>query len=575
MSSERDTFYSQVTEQCGKEIADRISMSIDERHVITLEGLVPVWQQVVDIGHIAGKLPGTKGVVNRITSEDYQAPVIDRTADIEAGRKKGIVAESDIVIIGGGITGCGAARELSKLNKSIIVLEAASDVCEGTSKSNNGMIHSGYDSKPGSLKARFNVKGNAMYTQWAEELDFTLLRLGSFVIGFDEEDDKVIKGYYERGLVNKVPGIELISGEEARKIEHRLSKDVTTALWTPSAAFVEPYEVVEALMENAIDNGAKLMLDTEVLAMDKEGNTITGIVTNKGIIKAGIVIDAAGLYADEIAEMAGDRFYTIHGRRGALVVMDRKKADLTPHCFVGTAPRNFTKGGGPQISPAGNPFWGPSALEVPDKRDTGVDENDLYFIMEKGKKLTPGINEKDIIRYFGGNRPSNYIEDFIIEKSEILTNFIHVSGIQSPGVASAPAIAERVTEIYREMVPDAEIRDDYNPIRKGKKPFRVCSKEEQEALIKENPLYGHVICRCETVTEAEIVDAIHGKIPARTVDAVKRRTRAGMGRCQGGFCGPRVVEILARELGLDEMEITKAGEGSNILVDKSRKEMAE
>ena len=575
MSSERDTFYSQVTEQCGKEIADRISMSIDERHVITLEGLVPVWQQVVDIGHIAGKLPGTKGVVNLITSEDYQAPVIDRTADIEAGRKKGIVAESDIVIIGGGITGCGAARELSKLNKSIIVLEAASDVCEGTSKSNNGMIHSGYDSKPGSLKARFNVKGNAMYTQWAEELDFTLLRLGSFVIGFDEEDDKVIKGYYERGLVNKVPGIELISGEEARKIEHRLSKDVTTALWTPSAAFVEPYEVVEALMENAIDNGAKLMLDTEVLAMDKEGNTITGIVTNKGIIKAGIVIDAAGLYADEIAEMAGDRFYTIHGRRGALVVMDRKKADLTPHCFVGTAPRNFTKGGGPQISPAGNPFWGPSALEVPDKRDTGVDENDLYFIMEKGKKLTPGINEKDIIRYFGGNRPSNYIEDFIIEKSEILTNFIHVSGIQSPGVASAPAIAERVTEIYREMVPDAEIRDDYNPIRKGKKPFRVCTKEEQEALIKENPLYGHVICRCETVTEAEIVDAIHGKIPARTVDAVKRRTRAGMGRCQGGFCGPRVVEILARELGLDEMEITKAGEGSNILVDKSRKEMAE
>ena len=575
MSSERDTFYSQVTEQCGKEIADRISMSIDERHVITLEGLVPVWQQVVDIGHIAGKLPGTKGVVNLITSEDYQAPVTDRTADIEAGRKKGIVAESDIVIIGGGITGCGAARELSKLNKSIIVLEAASDVCEGTSKSNNGMIHSGYDSKPGSLKARFNVKGNAMYTQWAEELDFTLLRLGSFVIGFDEEDDKVIKGYYERGLVNKVPGIELISGEEARKIEHRLSKDVTTALWTPSAAFVEPYEVVEALMENAIDNGAKLMLDTEVLAMDKEDNTITGIVTNKGIIKAGIVIDAAGLYADEIAEMAGDRFYTIHGRRGALVVMDRKKADLTPHCFVGTAPRNFTKGGGPQISPAGNPFWGPSALEVPDKRDTGVDENDLYFIMEKGKKLTPGINEKDIIRYFGGNRPSNYIEDFIIEKSEILTNFIHVSGIQSPGVASAPAIAERVTEIYREMVPDAEIRDDYNPIRKGKKPFRVCTKEEQEALIKENPLYGHVICRCETVTEAEIVDAIHGKIPARTVDAVKRRTRAGMGRCQGGFCGPRVVEILARELGLDEMEITKAGEGSNILVDKSRKEMAE
>lgn len=572
MSQEEKLFYEQVTEKCGRDTAFRVRISSDERRVITLEGQVDYWQQVVDIGHIAGKLQGTKGVINKISSADYQPEITDKTLEIKAGRQKGVVARSDIVIIGGGITGCGIARELSRLDRSVLVLEAKSDICEGTSKANNGMIHSGYDSKPGSLKAQYNVRGNAMYTRWAEELDFTLLRLGSFVIGFDEEDDAIIRDYYERGIKNGVPGIALLKGEEARKIEHRLSKAVTSALWTPSAGFIEPYEVVEALMENAIDNGARLMLDTEVLAIDKEDNMITQVVTNQGMIEAGCVIDAAGLYADEIAEMAGDRFYTIHGRRGALVVMDKKKAELTPHCFVGTAPKNFTKGGGPQISPAGNPLWGPSAREVPDKEDTGVDADDLYFIMEKGRKLTPGIDERDIIRYFGGNRAANYIEDFIIEKSEILSNFIHVSGIQSPGVASAPAIAERVVEIYRGMNPQARVRNDFNPIRKGRKPFRECTRQEQEALIKEDPLYGHIICRCETITEAEIVNAIHGKIPARTVDAVKRRTRAGMGRCQSGFCGPRVVEILAREMGVDALEVTKAGRGSNILCARSRGE---
>lgn len=575
MANLQALFYAQLEEKFGKETANKIEITIDDRKVITLEGHTKTWQQVVDIGHLAGKLPGTKGVINKIHSDDETIKMPDRTEDIEKGRKKGCIGTWDILIIGGGISGCGIARTLSRYHKKILVVEKKSDICEGTSKSNNGMIHSGYDSKPGSLKALLNVQGNAMYTQWHEELDFTMKRTGSFIIGFDEEDEKTIREYYERGKENQVPGIAVLSGDEARKIEPLINKKATCALWTPTAAYIEPYEVVEALMENAIDNGAELILETEVLAMDKEDGRITQVVTNKGIIGAGCVIDAAGLYADEVAEMAGDRFYTIHGRRGALVIMDKKKGYLTPHCFVGTAPKNFTKGGGPQKTPEGNPLWGPFAREVSDKEDTSVDREDLTFIMEKGKKLTPGIDEKDIIRYFSGNRAANYIEDFIIEPSEIVKNFIHVSGIQSPGVASAPAIAERVRNIYLSLYPDTEEKENYQPIRKKQKPFRMCSREEQERLIAEDPRYGHIICRCETITEAEIVNAIHGKVPARTVDAVKRRTRAGMGRCQAGFCGPRVVEILARELHIPENEVTKSGGESKILVSSSREEAAE
>ena len=575
MAKMQALFYAQLKEKFGMETADRIEITMDDRKVITLEGKTETWQQVVDIGHLAGKLPGIKGVVNRIHSDDEAKESPDRTKDIEKGRKKGCIGEWDILIVGGGISGCGIARTLSRYNKKILVVEKKSDICEGTSKANNGMIHSGYDSKPGSLKARLNVRGNALYTQWQKELDFTMNRTGSFIIGFDEEDEKTIQEYYERGKENQVPGIAVLSGDEARKIEPLINKQATCALWTPTAAYIEPYEVGEALMENAIDNGVELMLETEVLAMDKEDNRVTQVITDKGILRTGCVIDAAGLYADEIAEMAGDRFYTIHGRRGALVIMDKKKGNLTPHCFVGTAPKNFTKGGGPQKTPAGNPLWGPSALEVSDKEDTSVDREDLTFIMEKGKKLTPGIDERDIIRYFSGNRAANYIEDFIIEASEIVKNFIHVSGIQSPGVASAPAIAERVKNIYLSLYPDTKEKKDYQPIRKKQKPFRECSREEQEKLIAEDHRYGHIICRCETITEAEIVNAIHGKIPARTVDAVKRRTRAGMGRCQAGFCGPRVVEILARELHIRENEVTKSGGESQILVSSSREEEAE
>lgn len=544
------------------------SLSFDwEDGILRLEGELPAWQLMIDFCHKAAKLPGVRNLVSHIQTPES---IPCEKEDLKAYDTKTVLEQVDVVIIGGGITGCAAARTLSKYDVKVLVLEKESDICEGTTKANNGMIHSGYDTKPGSLKAVCCVEGNRKYTQWAEELNFHLNRTGSFVCGFNAEDMEVIQGLYENGVKNGVPGIEVIDGERARQIEPGLSDEIIGALWTPSAAYVEPYEVALALAENALDNGAEFMLDTKVVGILKENGQVRGVLTDKGIIKAKLVINAAGLYADEIARMAEDEFYTIHPRRGTLVIMDKENKGKL-HTFAGKAPSNYTKGGGPQETPEGTLLWGPSAKEVPDKEDLSVEQEDLDFIIQKGLELTKNISADTLITYFSGNRAATFAEDFVIENSKKLKGFMHVAGIQSPGLASAPAIAARVEKLFLETLPDVKEKENFNPIREGKKPFRECSLEEQKAMIEENPAYGTVICRCETVTKAEIIDAIHGKIPARTVDAVKRRTRAGMGRCQGGFCGAKVLEILAEELHISPSEVTLKGTGSKILTEPTRR----
>lgn len=545
--------------------ASRVNFEMKD-DILFLSGEVDSWKQVVDLCHSVAKLDGVRNVVNHIkTPKMKEKAPVDLTPYIE----KGEITSTDVLIIGGGVSGCGIARELCKYEGNVLVIEKASDICEGTTKSNNGMIHSGYDTKPGSLKARLGVQGNALYSEWAEQLGFNFKRTGSFVCGFDEADMEVIQGLYENGLKNKVPGVEVISGDKAREIEPNLSDGIIGALWTPTAGYVEPYEVALALGENAIDNGAKFMLDTEVLDVLKEDGKIVGVVTNQGIIKTSILINAAGLYADEIAKMADDEFYSIHPRRGTLAILDKENKGKL-HTFAGKAPSNYTKGGGPQETPEGTLIWGPSAKEVIDKEDLGVDRDDLDFILNKGLELTKNITTDTVITYFSGNRASTFNEDFVIENSKVVKGLIHVAGIQSPGLAASPAIAKYVESLYLEQVPNAVVKEHYCLLREAEKPIRDCSTEERKAMIEKDPIYGKVICRCETVTEGEIVAAIHGKIPARTVDAIKRRTRAGMGRCQSGFCGSRVLDILARELGISPTEVTLKGTGSEILFEPTR-----
>ena len=541
-----------------------VAKVVDE-DVVILSGTVKDWQMTIDFGHLVGKLQGVRGVVNNLRFEGQE----------EKKEENKLVAvpnhriDTDILIIGGGVIGCGIARELSRYNKKILLVEKNTDVAEGTTKANNGMIHSGFDSPTGSLKAKMNVKGNALYDKWKEELGFHMVRNGSFVVGFDDDDHAYLQDYYDRGVANGVPGIELMSGEEARKIEKNLHHEVVEALWTPTAGYVEPYEVTLALMENAMKNGAELMLETEVVAIEATTNNGFIVSTGKGRIHTQVLINAAGLYADKIAEWAGDRFYTIHPRQGTLLIFDRKKKG-TMERFIGTPPRNFTKGGGPMETPEGNPLWGPSAQEIPNKDNFGCTRQAFDFVMEKGRHLAEGVKPSDMITFFAGNRAATMTEDFIIENSRRIKGLVHVAGIQSPGLASAPAICERVVGLVKEQLADMIETGNFDPIRKEKKRFRDLSIEEQEAWIQKNPLHGRIICRCETITEGEIVDAIHGMVPATTLDAVKRRTRAGMGRCQAGFCGPRVQEIIARELGISINDVTKKGPGSEITIGDSR-----
>ncbi|WP_305767197.1 NAD(P)/FAD-dependent oxidoreductase [Candidatus Epulonipiscium viviparus] len=536
-----------------------------EDDTLHLTGTLGSWQEMIDLCHKAAKLPAVKNVLSHIkTPEDVCKESVDTAPYIA----KGVAKSVDVLIVGAGVTGCAAARELSKYDISILVVEKASDISEGTTKANNGMIHSGYDTKPNSLKAKFGVKGNALYSKWAAELDFHFNRTGSFVCGFNADDMQVIEELFQNGVTNGVPGIEIISGERAREIEPNLSDEIIGALWTPTAGYVEPYEVTLALAENAIENNAQFWLNTEVFDILTEDDILSA-VTNEGIIEARVIINCAGLYADEVARMAGDEFYTIHPRRGTIAILDKENKGKL-HTFAGKAPSNYTKGGGPQETPEGTLLLGPSAKEVPDKEDLGVDSDDLYFILNKGLELTKNISADTLITYFSGNRAATFSEDFIVESSKRIKGFIHVAGIQSPGLASAPAIAEEVVNLTLAQLGNVALNPDYSPYHKFTKAFRECSTEERASLIAEDSAYGRIICRCESVTEAEIVNAIHGLVPATTVDAIKRRTRAGMGRCQSGFCGSRVLEILARELNISPLEVTLKGGASKILFEKTR-----
>ncbi len=545
---------------------NNIDLQIDNQGTAFLSGHVEKWDTAVNIGHIAAKLQGVKNIVSNISSDDQ---IIPNKIDLSKFYEMDIIDKCDVAIIGGGISGCAIARQLCKYNLNILLLEKEDDISCGTTKANNGMIHSGYDPKNGSLKALLNVKGNEMYSQWEEELGFKMNRTGSFVCGFSDDDLKKIETCYENGLKNKVPGIAILDGDEARKIEKGLSDDVKYVLWTPSAAYVEPYEVALALLENAVDNGVRFRLSTKVLDIKCENNSAKFLITNKGIIETNYIINAAGLYADEIAKMADDEFYSIHPRRGTLVIFDKENMGRIT-TFSGMAPGPYSKGGGPMETPEGTLIWGPSAKEVSDKEDLAVDKDDLDFVVSKGMELVKGIEKSTIINYFSGNRASTYNEDFIIGNSKKINNFIHVAGIQSPGLASAPAIAEMVENLYIEKNPSTELNINYNPIRKAEKAFRDCSMEEREELIETDHRHGRIICRCETVTEAEIINAIHGKIPALSLDAVKRRTRAGMGRCQSGFCGSKVLEILSKELEISKLDVTLKGDETNILKKRTR-----
>ncbi len=563
-----------------------LAVSVAEDRIVTLSGQVDDWQQVVDIGHKVAELKSIRNVVNHISVKGQETTEPDHSEAIRHALKSGKEECFGCVIIGAGITGCAIARELARYEIKTLVIDKNNDVAEGTTKANNGNIHPGVQAKPGTLKAKLNLVGNEMYTQWAKELNFTLKRPGSLEVIYDKKEwrfMKLVQVLKQTGIgrvipamdqVMKTPGLQWLSKEELLKLEPNIKGEPLGGFWMKTMGLVEPYEVCLALAENAVENGTEFRFETQVLDLLTEGNEIRGVVTNHGVIHAPLVINAAGVYADKIAIMGSDEFFTIHPRRGAIAIIDKSRKGFLSRP-AGTrggkeSKAKNTKGGGASVTPEGNLLWGPTAEEVPDREDKGVKPEDMDYIVGLGTKVLKEVQPSEIITYFSGIRAADYKEDFIIEASRKTKGLVHAAAIQSPGLASAPAIAQRVVEIVREESGGLQEKSDFNPIRKAPVQFRDLSREEQDALIQQNPKYGRIICRCELITEGEILDAIHGPIPAKTVDAVKRRTRAGMGRCQGGFCGPRVVEILAREWGTDPTAITLKGKGSEILSIDSR-----
>lgn len=473
----------------------------------------------------------------------------------------------DIAVIGAGISGSAIARELSKYNLKTVVIEKGVEVCQGTTKANSAIVHGGFDAKEGSLKAKLNVEGNSLYKDLCEELNVEFKQIGSLVLAFDDKDVKHIEELYERGLVNRARGLKILNKEEILEIEPNINKKVVKALLCESAGIVCPFNLNVALMENAITNGVELRLESEVIDIKKEGDVFNIKINNKEDIQSKYVINAAGVYADKINNMIGGDEYYIIPRKGEYKILDKSEGKIANHVLFQCP---TAKGKGTLVTQTvhGNLLVGPNAIEVEDKEDITTSREGIFEIVSDSKKSIADIDFRKTITSFAGLRATPNTGDFMIFASKKCKNFINVGGIESPGLASAPAVAKYVLNILKEEGLKLQKNSNFNPIRKKNKPFIHMTKEEREEVVKNDERYRRVICRCESVTEGEIVDAINSPCGARTVDGVKRRVRPGMGRCQGGFCGPKVIEILARELQINIEDVQKDYSGSKTVIGK-------
>lgn len=475
----------------------------------------------------------------------------------------------DIAIIGGGVIGGCILRELSKYKLNAVMLEKGKDVCSGASKANSGIVHAGFDALPGSKKAYFNVAGNKMMPAYCEELGVKYKNNGSLVIAFNEDEKAALTELLSRGEQNGVDGLEVISGDKVRELEPNLSKNVIAALHAKTGGIVCPYELTFKSIGSAMDNGAELKTEFLVASVNKIADGFEIISATGEKVAAKVVINCAGAHSGEIAKLFGDNSIKIGLRRGEYILLDRESGDFVSHTIFCTPTK---KGKGILITNTvdGNILLGPTAdeLEKEDKSTTAVG---LDTVKQKAALMADNVPFYNTITSFAGDRAySADRHDFIIEESESVSGLINVCGIESPGLTSAPAIAKYVANELVGKKFKLVKKEDFNPHTQKVKPFKALSEQEKNQLIKQNPAYGNVICRCEKITEGEIISAIRTNPPAKTVDAVKRRTRAGMGRCQGGFCQPRVAEILSRELNVPLESVTKDDKGSEIVFYKTK-----
>ncbi|MEG2002681.1 MAG: NAD(P)/FAD-dependent oxidoreductase [Clostridia bacterium] len=555
-----------LNEKIKKQFGDKFSLTeTDDSIVVT--GQSNDWNEIVKVCLASVDVKSGKHVVNDIKFggeiPKMRLPKIqDKSLD---GQK------FDVVVIGGGISGTSILRELSKWKINAILLEKESDIAMQATGRNDGEVHPGVDLGKGSLKQKYVIKGNAMFDKLCADLDVPFKRVGQYA-GFTQKQFKLLAKVFawQRRVFCKVPNTRVVSKEELRKVEPELSDKFEFALYNPTAGCVCPYNLAIAYAENAIDNGARVSLSTAVLDMKVENGKIQSIQTNRGVIYPDVVINCGGVFAEEIARMAGDRFYSIHPRRGTNSILDKKANHLIKSIAsikVFEKSPNHTKGGGMLHTVHDNVLVGPNAVETFEKENFATNAVDIKAVFDKQKNTAPKLSERDIITYFTGVRAPTFEEDFVIEKGHKTKNLIHCAGIQSPGLTTAPAVAldveKMAIEILREKK-NVSQNTNFNPTRHAVPVLRDMSKEERAEMIAKNPDYGIIICRCEEISKGEIIDALNLKLCVPTVDGIKKRLRPGMGRCQGGFCAPLVTKIIADFLGVPLEQVQKGNDGSNL-----------
>jgi glycerol-3-phosphate dehydrogenase len=473
----------------------------------------------------------------------------------------------DVCVVGAGVVGGLVARLLSTYELKVAIVEKNSDVAMGATRANSAIVHAGFDAKEGSLKAKLNVRGSKMMEEVAKSLGVRYKKNGSLVVGFGEEDRNTLLSLLERGEKNGVEGLRILDREEILKIEKNIGEGVTCALYAPTGAIICPYELCMAGVGNAMDNGAELYLDFTVTAIESDKDSYTVVSEDGRSISARYVVNCAGVYSDDVARLAGDGSFEVIPRRGEYMLLDKECGALVSHTIF-RCPSKMGKG--ILVSPTvdGNLLLGPTAEDIDDKSDTSTTAEGLASVRAKASEQVRGVDFSKVITSFTGLRSVGSTGDFIINTKG--RDFVNCAGIESPGLSSAPAIAEYVLELLEGLGLKANKKESYVSTRKPMHYFKDLTPEEKNEIISKDPAFAHIICRCELVSEGEIREAISTNPKPRDVDGVKRRTRAGMGRCQGGFCTPYIVEILAEELGTDYEKITKFGGGSYMNVGKTK-----
>lgn len=561
-----------------KHFGESVSVRIENRCII-VSGHLDSWDKIVAACSMCvNKKPGMH-VVNDIRLDGVTIPEmrIPDVKDDSLDKKK-----PDVLIIGGGISGASIARELSKWKLDILLVDKEADLAVQASGRNDGEVHPGVDLNRGSLKQHYVLKGNRMFGRVCKELSVPFDRCGQYVGFTGKWMYPLIWAYvWQRRHICKVKDTQILKRDELFRREPNLNPEFQFAIFNPSAGCVCPYGLTIAYGENAVENGAKVSLNTAVLGMEVKNAKIRSVTTNRGTVYPKIVINAAGVFAEDVAKMAGDRFYSIHPRKGTNSILDKKSGSLVKGiASIKTLNQNtkHTKGGGILHTVHDNLLVGPNAVETYEKENFATEQGSIDAVFEKQKLTAGALSERDIITYFTGVRPATFEEDFVIEKGRRTKNLIHCAGIQSPGLTTAPAVALDIEKmVVKELSKSRKVERnrDFQPVRKAAPVLNRLSDEERNRLIQENPDYGEIVCRCEEISKGEILDALKSPIPVPTIDGIKKRVRPGMGRCQGGFCMPLVTKIISEYEQIPEEKVRKAGAGSEILLRETKPENGE